>query len=193
MDIAVAAKTHNEKSARQNWRQLCDPSLSFEVPFYNEVIALWRSKISTCPIPKRSDISARDIKPFLPHICIVERVHSNPSHYRWKLMGTKVTQVLGEHTGKLFDESLAPEHLQRWTESSDMILGADQPWRFFGEVSLNGRDYLIAENLYLPLADDEGQPRYILGVCRYTPASVDREEMRERIRNAMLSTPHGLL
>ncbi len=74
-------------------------------------------------------------------------------------MGTKVVPILGEHTGKLFEESIEPGHLSRWNESFDMMLDLTQPWRFYGEVTLNGRDYLIAENLYLPLADYRGNAR----------------------------------
>src|ERR1043166_703477 len=109
-DVRTVAKALNEESPRRNWRQLCDPSLSFELPYYNEVIGLWRSKIGEFAIPKRSDISARDLKPFLAHIVLLERVKENPSQYRWKIIGTKVAQVLGEHTGKLFEDSIAPEH-----------------------------------------------------------------------------------
>jgi hypothetical protein len=192
-DIQVVAKKHNEKSIRRNWRQLCDPTLAFRAPCYQEVIALWQSKTGPLSLPKRSGISARELKPFLSNIVVVERIAENPSQYRWKLMGTKVTQALGEHTGKLFDESLAPEHSTRLSESYDMVLGDTKPWRFYGEVTLNGRDYLVAENLYLPLADDNGLPRFIMGLCRYTSAQMEGDDLRECIENAMLSQPRGLL
>ena len=193
LDIKVAAKAHNEKSARRNWRQLCDPDLSFDEPFFNDLIALWRSKLGSAQIPKRSAITIRELKPFLTNIAIMERIKENPSQYRWKLVGTKVAQVLGEHTGKLLEDGITHEQLSRLSESFDMVLEAGQPWRFYGEVTLNGRDYLIAENLYLPLADEDGKARFIMALCRYASASTEREDLRERIENAMLSEPRGLL
>lgn len=193
LDAKVAATAFNKMSASHGWRQLCDPTLSFELPYYNDVVNLWRQKAAPDRIPARSHISARDLKPFLRYIAMAERIQENPSVYRWKLIGTKVAEVLGEHTGKLFEDSVAPEHLQRWNEVCDMVLSGTQPWRFYGEVTVSGRDYLIADNLYLPLADDDGTPRFVMALCRYTPSHMESDGILESIENAMISEPRGLL
>ncbi len=88
---------------------------------------------------------------------------------------------------------LVKSRIENGDKHSGFCIEADQPVRFYGEVTCNGKDYLIAENLYLPLADEKGQPRFIMGFCRYNPASADKGDLRERIENAMLSAPGGLL
>lgn len=141
-------------------------------------------------MPTRSDITPRDLKDILRTVLLFERVSQNPSHYRWRLIGTGLTSILGENTGKTLEESLPTEHIERWTECGDMILEGGQPLRFLGRVHINGREYLDAENLFVPLANDNGEPSFILGQCRYTPRRSETEDIWE---NQMASLPGGLL
>jgi len=90
-----------------------------------------------------------------------------------------MTDVIGHNTGKSFEESIPNEHLQRWNGVCDMVLDSEQPWRFLGHVHIRGREYLKAENLYLPLTNDEGSPAFIMGVCRYTPRIQDNDNFNE--------------
>ena len=60
-----------------------------------------------------------------------------------------------------------------------MILESEQPWRFLGRVHIRGREYLKAEHLYMPLADDNGTPSYVMGFCRYLPLHQDNEAFSE--------------
>jgi len=62
--------------------------------------------------------------------------------------------------------------------------------RFVGRVRLKGREYLDAENLFVPLANDEGQPTFVMGLCRYVPR---RSECEESWENQIASIPGGLL
>ena len=39
-----------------------------------------------------------------------------PLRHRWRLIGTSVTDIVGHHTGKLFDDSVPSEHLGRLFE-----------------------------------------------------------------------------
>ena len=121
---------------------------------------------------------------------LVERNPSNPSSSSWRLTGTSLTEILGSHTGESFEKSVAPEHLPRWIESLNMILDSEQPWRFLGRVHLQGREYLHAEHLYLPLANDNQVPTFIMGLCRYTPRLAEDDQLWE---NELASIPGGLL
>jgi len=141
-------------------------------------------------MPSRSDITPRDLKDILRTVLLFERVSQNPSRYRWRLIGTGLTSILGENTGKTLEESLPTEHIERWTECGDMILEGGQPLRFLGRVHIQGREYLDAENLFVPLANDNGEPSFILGQCRYTPRRSETEDIWE---NQMASLPGGLL
>lgn len=190
MNVIAVAKAYNQKSVSQNWHQFCDPTLAFADSDYTRMLSIWRNKAGDRKMPSRSEMTARDLKDFLRHLVLVERNPSNPSSYSWRLTGTSLTEILGSHTGESFEKSVAPEHLPRWIESLNMILDSEQPWRFLGRVHLQGREYLHAEHLYLPLANDNQVPTFIMGLCRYTPRLAEDDQLWE---NELASIPGGLL
>jgi hypothetical protein len=46
-------------------------------------------------------------------------------------------------------------------------------------VHIRGREYLKAENLYMPLSNEEGDPAFVMGLCRYTPRVQDNDVFSE--------------
>ena len=51
-------------------------------------------------------------------------------------------------------------------------------------------EYLNAENLYMPLADQDGIPSYGMGYCRYTPRfAVNDIDMEAELENEIASIP----
>jgi hypothetical protein len=190
MNVLAVARALNQKAAEQNWHHFCDSTLAFSEPFYEQFLSLWRSKAGTRSMPAKSEITPRDLKDFLCHIAIIQRVAENPSQYVWRVIGTKVAAVTGHHTGKTLEETLPSEVLPRWIECGDLVLDGGQPLRFLGRVHLSGREYLAAENLLVPLANDEGKPTFVMGLCRYTPRHYANEESWE---NQIASIPDGLL
>jgi hypothetical protein len=190
MDVIAAARALNQKAVRQNWHHFCDPTLAFVDPGYEHLLTLWRTKAGDRKMPSRSDITPRDLKDILRNVLMFERVSQDPPSYRWRLIGTGLVSVLGEHTGKTFEGSIPSEHLPRWIECCNLMLESEQPLRFLGRVHVQGREYLDAENLYVPLANDNGKPSFILGQCRYTPRRSETEDIWE---NQMASLPGGLL
>ena len=179
MDVLAAAQALNRKAAEQKWHHFCDPSLAFNDPIYKQFLALWRTKSGTRAMPARSELTPRDLKDFLRNIVIFQRDAARPSHYSWRVIGTGLTEVLGHNTGKALEDSVPPEFLPRWIECGDLVLDGGQPLRFLGRVHINGREYLDAEHLYVPLADENGQPLYIMGLCRYTPRRTQNEDSWE--------------
>lgn len=173
----AAVKALNQRAARENWHHYCDPTLAFSNDCYGAFIDLWRTRAAGRTMPARSDMTARDLKDFLRNIVIFERIGRNPSRYRWRLIGTSVTEVAGHHTGKTFEETIPEEHRPRWLECFDLVLDGGQPMRFLGRVHLKGREYLDAENLFVPLANEEGEPTFAMGFCRYTPRHSDEGEI----------------
>ncbi len=190
MDVFAAAKALNQKAVRQNWHHFVDPTLAFTDTHYDVLLNLWRSKAGGRKMPSRSDMTPRDLKPILRQVLLFERISKNPSRYRWRIVGTSLTSILGENTGKMLEESIPPEHLERWTDCGDLILDGGLPLRFLGRVHVRGREYLDAENLFVPLANDNGEPAFVLGQCRYTPRQSETEEIWE---NQLASLPGGLL
>lgn len=190
MNVQDVARALNQKAVRQNWHHLCDPTLAFSDASYELLLTLWRTKADGRQMPRRSEITPRDLKDILRNVVIFERIAQKPSQYRWRVIGTGLTDVLGHNTGKTLEESVPPEFLPRWIECGDLILDGGQPLRFLGRVHLQGRDYLHAENLFVPLAGDTDEPAFVMGLCRYMPRSSDGPASWE---NELASMPGGLL
>jgi hypothetical protein len=179
MNIAAAVKALNERAAREKWYHICDPTLGFKDPLHKRFLTLWKTKAGLRPMPARSDMTLRDLKDFLKDVVIWQRDGIGPSRYSWRLVGTKAGEVVGHQTGKSFEESVPPEHLPRWVGCGDLILDGGQPMRFVGRVHLQGKEYLNAENLLVPLANDKNEPTFIMGLCRYSPRHTEAEESWE--------------
>lgn len=188
MNVIAAAKTFNQRALTNHWHMACDPTLAFEENWYTDLLAVWHAKAGSRKMPSRSQMTARDLKPYLRNIVLVQR--EDDLRYRWRLIGTSITDIVGHLTGKLFDDSVPPEHLQRWNGVCDMILESQQPWRFLGRVHIRGREYLKAEHLYMPLSDDTDIPRFVMGLCRFTPRYQDNDEFTE---DEAFSLPGALL
>ncbi len=190
MNVIAAAKALNQKAAQQKWHHVCDPSLSFSDPSYHRLLEIWRTRAGDRKMPARSQITPRDLKDVLRNIVLFERVGQNPSRYIFRLIGTGLTDIAGHVTGKLLEESVPPHLVPRWIECGDLILDGGQPLRFLGRVHLSGHEYLDAEHLYVPLANDNEVPSFVMGFCRYTPRSSEDEESWE---NQVASIPGALL
>jgi len=48
--------------------------------------------------------------------------------------------------------------------------------RFLGRVHLAGHEYLDAENLLVPLANNNDEPTFVMGLCHYTPRRSQGEQ-----------------
>lgn len=190
MDVISVAQAFNRQAVSQNWHQFCDPTLAFSEEWYTRFLSIWQARKGEQAMPARSQITPRDLKDFLRNVILVQREGGEARQYRWRLIGTAVTEVVGHHTGKLFEESVPPAHLARWNEACDMILESKQPWRFLGRVHISGREYMDAEHVYVPLANDNGEPAFVMGLCRYVPRRSESEEIWE---NEIASLPLGLL
>jgi hypothetical protein len=179
MNVLEAAKSLNQRAIREHWHYVCDPALAFSEVSYENLLQLWRDKAAGRPMPKRSEMTLRDLKDVLRHLIVLERVERHPSRYRARLIGTSLTSMAGDRTGKTLEEVLPPEHAMRWTLSADLILDGGQPLRFIGRVELQGKEYLNAENLFIPLANENNEPTFVMGFCRYTPRRTESEETWE--------------
>ena len=190
MNLLAAARQLNQKAALQKWHQFCDPGLAFSDGFYDRFLEIWRTKAGDRVMPARSELTPRDLKDVLRNIAVFERIGTSPSRYMFRLIGTALTEVVGHLTGKTFEECVPPELVPRWNECGDLVLEGGQPLRFIGRVHLRGREYLNAEHLYVPLANDEGVPNFAMGLCRYTPRNSDDEQSWE---NQIAQIPGALI
>ena len=190
MNVLDAVTALNRRAAREHWYHVCDPNLAFSDPSYEKLLHLWRSKLGGRSMPRRSEITPRDLKDILRNILMFERIERCPSRYRVRLVGTSLTSLAGDRTGKMIEEFVPPEHLPRWIGCGDLILDVAQPMRFLGRVHLEGKEYLNAENLFVPLANEKDEPVFVMGLCRYTPRHTESEQSWESL---VASIPGALL
>ena len=191
MNLLNAVKVLNEKAAREKWYYYCDPTLAFPDSFHDPLLNAWRAKAAGRVMPRRSEMTARDLKDVLRNIVVFERVSQNPSHYRFRLIGTNLTSMAPrDYTGKMFEETLPQHHIERWVQCYDLVLASDRPLRFLGRVHLEGKEYLDADNLYVPLANDNDEPTFAMALCRYTPRrGADDRSWESQIASIPASVP----
>ena len=65
----------------------------------------WHSKRNGRRMPSRRDIQPTEIPRILPHIVLNDVVPGTPVRYRYRLVGTRVTDYYGmDPTGRFFDD-----------------------------------------------------------------------------------------
>jgi hypothetical protein len=138
-----------------------DETLAFESPILKDAYAAWSAAGA---IPKRSAFTPRTAKTFLGNLIIFERKGGS---FLVRLMGTRISAVLGEMQGKLIEEAIPPEVAERWTAILSEVLSASKPMRVVKTVSFSDLHYLGAELLLAPLLDADGQPTMVFAVAAF--------------------------
>ena len=157
----------NARAEANDWVQYCDPAGAFVMHECEELIELWNWARGDREIPARDDLPVRVLKPYLPRLAIAEQIEKHPPRFKYRLVGTIVTQTLDERTGQTFDdESATQEQTERWTHSALLSFELKKPLRF--PIVIQRR--MVGEMLLLPLADDAGEPRFVMAYGRYEPA-----------------------
>ncbi|MDR3526557.1 MAG: PAS domain-containing protein [Rhizomicrobium sp.] len=138
-----------------------DETLAFEAPLLSEAYKTWRVAAEGA-IPPRSRITARLAKAFVGNLMIFER--QSPGVYLIRLMGSRITHVLGEMQGKLLSETLPAVASERWTMALNNVLASRKPLRVVTVVNINEMQFLEAEIFLAPLCDDQGQETMVFAV-----------------------------
>jgi hypothetical protein len=164
---SVAAEEFNRFAESTAAPSRCDPTLAFETPALAKALALWREKTGEREIPPRCDFGAHALKAYLPTVAIVEAVDEGGTRrYRFRLMGTAIADLLGDHTGKFIDEAVASPFRERWSAAMGATLAAGAPLRLFGRVGYNNLNFLSMELLLAPLRDDQAESILIVAYAR---------------------------
>lgn len=161
--IAEHACTRLNAMAEANgWPLSCDPAMAFERPELCALHELWCAK-ATAGVPRRSVFDIRALKPVASCLIILEREGEGAARrYRFRLFGSGLAILFGEHTGRYVDEMVAPELLAVWHATYDTVLETGEPLRIVNLFRNLSGDYLKGELLAAPLADEAGQPRLIM-------------------------------
>ena len=169
--MTAAVTGFNQWAEKRDWEARCDPDLAFESPLLRNLLAVWRDQAKGRVAPLREEMTARLLKPFLPSIAVIERL--GPERYRVRLMGTRLTQVLGHLQGKILEEEVSPENAARWHALFQLSLTERRPLRYAAPVAYSGAEYLRAEALHLPLSADGGEPTMLLIAAVFAPNAGD--------------------
>lgn len=137
-----------------------DASLAFESDVLKSAWQEW-SRQAIAGVPHRSAFTPRNAKPFLPHLVIFER---RDSTFLIRLMGTKVSAVIGEMQGRTIDEALPSDVATRWKTALSQVLHSGQPIRAVTAVGFRNLNYLQAEILLAPLLDDKEEQSMVFAV-----------------------------
>lgn len=162
MDRAVPALDLNLRAEAEGWPMRCDGALAFERQELADLCALWRARAAD-GVPQRSQFDMRTLRPYARNLIIVERVGEDARwRYRFRLFGSTLALLFGEHTGRMLDEMVAPAMLPVWLAFYDCVLTHAEPFRFINYYRIPSEDYLKGEFFAAPLADEDGRVRLIL-------------------------------
>lgn len=150
----------NVLAETNGWPMRCACDHAFDRPELNELSALWRSKAED-GVPARSLFDMRALKPFARNAAILEREGTN-GPYRFRLFGSNLTLLFGEHTGRRLDEMVSPDLLASWLAVYDTALSSIRPLRVVTYYRLPTGNYVKGEIFAAPLADDLGQVHLVL-------------------------------
>jgi len=165
-------KAFNERAKASGWTFTCGPATGFDHPALNHAAALWREKAKGRAMPARSDLTARVMKAFMPHMSILERVGTGKSaRYRVRLHGTASASYAGDKTGRFVDEFVPAHLLGSYTSVYDTVLELQQPLRLLRDFQAPDIDYLAGESLVAPLSRPGTSPPLILSITYVEPRS----------------------
>lgn len=156
-ELPIALNAHAEA---MGWPFRCDPSVDFIQPELCALNELWCAKAADEGLPRRAAFDMRALKPFVRNVSLLERIGPKGARrYRFRLFGSSLALLFGEHTGHYLDEMVSPALLENWVACYDTTIRYGAPLRFINYYRIPSRDFLKGEIFAAPLAAEvEGQP-----------------------------------
>ena len=160
----------NELARRRNWFVEGDGECRFIFAELKKLNAIWHSKSGASGIPLRRDMTLRLLHPFSKMLVIHERVDGSDGtrRYRVRLIGSHATQVIGEVSGKFYDEFLPENYVAMWNAMSDAVFAQGAPVRMLIRADELDKSFLFGEFFGAPLMSDDGAVNLILAVGHFT-------------------------
>ena len=130
------------------------PTDRFDNDRLRELRDIWELKRNGRAMPSRADFDPLDLKQDLGWIVLVD-VENGPTRFRYRLIGTKITELVGrDATGAYLDE-LYPASVQEIaTMSFRKLLTSRRPNRILGTMHHAKKGHLNFEAIDLPLSSD---------------------------------------
>src|SRR5471030_1007200 len=98
-------ETFNARAKAAGWTFTCELAQTFEHLELANALALWRQKAGSRAMPERADMTAREMKPYLSNMTLLERIGSGENaRYRARLHGTALARYDGDKTGLCLED-----------------------------------------------------------------------------------------
>ena len=167
-DLA-AIRAFNSRARAHQWQFTCFAAGGFERNELSAALAMWQDKAGERPMPARSDLTARVMKPWMTQMSLLERVQTpEGSRYRVRLHGSSLTRYGGDGTGRFLDEVVAGGRAEAYGAVYDLVLDVLAPLRVLSNYQAPDISYLVGESLVAPLSRLGGTP-LILSVTYAKP------------------------
>jgi hypothetical protein len=152
------------RSGQQAWHE-SDAPVS---PLGREFLAYWHTKcLPGGGYPTRAGIVPEEMVRLLPYVFMVDVVPDRAGglDFRFRLVGTAIVEIEGEHTGKLLS-SMFPDreaYAVLWRQYVDAAAGKIGMRR--ETLSWQGRDHVRYEVILAPLQDVSGRASMLIGLA----------------------------
>ena len=164
----------NARAKAAGWTFLVGMAEGFEHPPLAAAAALWREKANGRPMPARSDMTARAMKPFMAQMSLLERLNDNGrDRYRVRLHGSALARYSGDATGKWLEEVVGAERIGSYLGIYDTVLALGIPLRVVSRYQAPELDYLDGESFVAPLSVPTSATPIILSVTYAKPRTDD--------------------
>lgn len=129
-----------------DWRHSCHPDIL-------RFLAYWQEKCAGRRMPSRADIDPSEIKPYLPHITLVDVV-DDERRYVYRLVGTKEVELRGyDPTGRSVSDAYFAVSAENAVQNYDITRQSRAP--FYVADPFQAVDRFVGEeDLFLPLSND---------------------------------------
>jgi hypothetical protein len=133
-----------------------DPELKCGSPVLVDLLRIWNDARGRREMPSRRDLDpVRLPKHLLPHILLIDIERSPELRFRWRLIGTHVTSVVGrDSTGRYWDELYDNTTMAAISTGPSWVLRHRRPVRSIGVAPVKDKDFIRSENLDLPLSSN---------------------------------------
>ncbi len=144
-------------SARQIYThlELTEIPMGFpESQFITSLVEHWEAKCPPDRLPARADFPAESLRRWIGCITLVD-VFQDPLRFRWRLIGTTVTEHMGrDSSGKWFTDLYDEPTLEKHVAAYRTAVERRAPAYFRGNLEYVNKDYRYFNSVHLPLADD---------------------------------------
>jgi len=159
-----------------------DPELRFQDARLKQALAYWIGKQVGREMPGRRDLRPAEMTAFLPDVLLFDVLADDDGtrQYRFRLMGTRVAEHYGEHTGELVDDDPNEIARQRWRVVLDQACETRGAVRAVSRAADPYKQWLLAEGLLAPLGDDDGAVAMVFCVMMFRPETELSDSERRR-------------